>query len=57
MIPQLLRPIRRNPPFMLINGRILVEEDLILCKTEKDDTSWCLAEVSKIFPDEVEVAY
>ncbi len=35
----------------------LREEDIILCKTEKDDTFWCLAEVNRIFPDEVEVIY
>jgi hypothetical protein len=35
----------------------LREEDIILCKAEKDDTSWCLAEVNRIFPDEVEVVY
>jgi hypothetical protein len=35
----------------------LREEDIIICKTEKDDTSLCLAEVNRIFPDEVEVVY
>ncbi len=35
----------------------LREEDIILCKTEKDNISWCLAEVNRIFPDEVEVVY
>jgi hypothetical protein len=35
----------------------LREEDIILCTTEKDNTSWCLAEVDRIFPDEVEVIY
>jgi hypothetical protein len=39
---------KRNP---------LREEEIILCKTEKDDTSWCLTEVNKIFPNEVEVVY
>ncbi len=33
----------------------LREEDIILCKTEKEDASRFLAEVNRIFPDEVEV--
>ncbi len=33
----------------------LREGDIILCKTEREDASWFLAEVNRIFPDEVEV--
>ncbi len=44
-------------PSIHVRGKLLAEEDLILCKTDKDDTSWYLAEVTKIFPDEIEVAY
>jgi hypothetical protein len=35
----------------------LREKDIILCKTGREDTSWFLAEVNRIFPDEVEVVY
>ena len=35
----------------------LREEDIILCKTENDDTAWCLAEINRVFPDEVEFVY
>jgi hypothetical protein len=45
------------PRSLHLRGKLLAEENLILCKTDKDDTSWYFAEVSKIFPDEVEVAY
>ncbi len=36
---------------------ILREEELILCKTDKGDQAWSLAEVYKIYPDEIEVIY
>jgi hypothetical protein len=29
----------------------------LLCKTDKDDKTWSLAEVHKIYPDEIEVIY
>jgi hypothetical protein len=52
-----ITPPNQAKPSIHVQGKTIVEEDLILYKTEKDDTSWCLAEVSKIFPDEFEVAY
>jgi hypothetical protein len=27
-------------PSIHVRGKLLAEEDLILCKTDKDDTSW-----------------
>jgi hypothetical protein len=50
-------PPSQAKPSLYNKTKPLTEEDIILCKTEKDDTSWCLAEVSRIFPDEVEVVY
>ena len=38
-------------------GVTLREEELILCKTNKGDKAWSLAEVHKVYPDEVEVIY
>ena len=38
-------------------GADLREEDLILCKTDLTDTDWYLAEINKIYPDEIEVIY
>ena len=38
-------------------GEPLLEGDLILCKTEKQDKAWYLAEIDKIYPDEIEVTY
>jgi len=38
-------------------GDLLLEGDLILCKTEKQDKAWYLAEIDKIYPDEIEVTY
>ncbi len=35
-------------------GATLQEEELILCKTDKGDKTWSLAEVHKIYPDEIE---
>jgi hypothetical protein len=35
----------------------LQEGILILCKTEKNDKGWYLAEIDKIYPDEIEVTY
>jgi hypothetical protein len=49
--PLLIKPAIYN------KQKPLREEDIILCKTEKEDRSWLLAEVNCIFPDEVEVVY
>ncbi len=35
----------------------LQEGILILCKTQKEDKAWYLAEIDKIYPDEIEVTY
>ncbi len=35
----------------------LREGILILCKTQKEDKGWYLAEIDKIYPDEIEVTY
>ena len=35
----------------------LYEDSLIICKTEITDTEWCLAEVHRIYPEEVEITY
>jgi transposase InsO family protein len=52
-----IAPPSQAKPSLYDKTKPLTEEDIILCKTEKDDTSWCLAEVSRIFPDEAEVVY
>jgi hypothetical protein len=52
-----ITPPNQVKPSIHVRGKLLAEEDLILCKTDKEDTSWYLAEVTKIFPDEIEVAY
>ena len=52
-----ITPPSQVKPSIHVRGKLLAEEDLILCKTDKEDTSWYLAEVTKIFPDEIEVAY
>jgi hypothetical protein len=38
-------------------GAEIREEDLILCKTELTDTEWYLAEIDKIYANEIEVIY
>ena len=38
-------------------GAQLHEEDLILCKTDLTDTEWYLAEINKIYSDEIEIIY
>ena len=35
----------------------LHEDSLIICKTEITDTEWCLAEVHRVYPEEVEITY
>ena len=46
-----------NKPQLYTNGEALHEEKLIICRTETTDTEWCLAEVSKIYADEIELTY
>jgi hypothetical protein len=46
-----------NKPQLYTNGEALHEEKLIICRTETIDTEWCLAEVSKIYADEIELTY
>jgi hypothetical protein len=35
----------------------LCEDSLIICKTESTDTEWCLAEINRIYPEEIEITY
>jgi hypothetical protein len=42
-------------PKLHTNGAELHEEDLILCKMDLTDTEWYLAEINKIYSDEVEI--
>ncbi len=44
-------------PALLKPGVKLREEEIILCKTETADKAWYLAEVHKIYPEEIEVVY
>ena len=44
-------------PTLHTNGAELHEEDLILCKTDLTDTEWYLAEINKIYSDEVEIIF
>ena len=44
-------------PKLHTNGAELHEEDLILCKTDLTDTEWYLAEINKIYSDEVEIIF
>ena len=44
-------------PMLHTNGAELHEEDLILCKTDLTDTEWYLAEINKIYSDEIEIIY
>jgi hypothetical protein len=44
-------------PSCTLNGAKLHDEDLILCKTDLTDTEWYLAEINKIYSDEVEIIY
>ena len=46
-----------NKPQLYTKGETLHEESLIICLTEATDTEWCLAEVSKIYTDEIELIY
>ena len=47
----------KTKPKLHTNGAELHEEDLILCKTDLTDTEWYLAEINKIYPDEIEIIY
>ena len=44
-------------PRLYSKGQPLHEDNLILCKTEITDTEWFLAEISRIYPDEIHVVY
>jgi hypothetical protein len=44
-------------PALLKPGVVIQEEELILCKTDKDDKAWYLAEVYKMYSDKIEVIY
>ncbi len=44
-------------PKLHTSGAELHEEDLILCKTDLTDTEWYLAEINKIYSDEIEIIY
>ncbi len=44
-------------PKLHTSGAELREEDLILCKTDLTDTEWYLAEINKIYSDEIEIIY
>ncbi len=44
-------------PKLHVNGDEIREEDLILCKTELTNTEWYLAEINKIYSDEIEVVF
>jgi hypothetical protein len=44
-------------PKLHTNGAELREEDLVLCKTDLTDTEWYLAEINKIYLDEIEIIY
>jgi hypothetical protein len=46
-----------SKPKLHSNGAELREEELIICKTELTDTEWYLAEINKIYADEIEVIY
>jgi hypothetical protein len=35
----------------------LREDSLIICKTESTDTEWCLAEINRTYPEEIEITY
>jgi hypothetical protein len=47
----------QSEPALLKPGVALQEEELILCKTDKGDKAWYLAEVYKLYPDEINVIY
>ncbi len=47
----------RAKPKLHANSAELREEDLILCKTDLTDTEWYLAEINKIYSDEIEIIY
>jgi hypothetical protein len=46
-----------KPKLHTIGAEIREEEDLILCKTELTDTECYLAEIDKIYANEIEVIY
>jgi hypothetical protein len=50
-------PPTNAKPKLYKKGHTLQEDSLILCKTETTDTEWFLAEVSRVYPDEIVVIY
>ena len=44
-------------PQLYTKGETLHEDKLIICRTDTTDTEWCLAEVGKIYTDEIELTY
>jgi hypothetical protein len=46
-----------SKPKLHTNSAELREVELIICKTELTDTEWYLAEINKIYADEIEVIY
>jgi hypothetical protein len=46
-----------SKPKLHTNSAELREEELIICKTDLTDTEWYLAEINKIYADEIEVIY
>jgi hypothetical protein len=50
-------PPTNTKPKLYMKGHPLREDSLIICKTETTDTEWFLAEISRIYPDEIEVIY
>ncbi len=52
-----LRESGLKPKLHTNSAELREEEELIICKTELTDTEWHLAEISKIYADEIEVIY
>ena len=50
-------PLKGSKPALYHGEGTPREEDLILCKSEKGDKHWYLAEISKVYPDEIEIVY
>ena len=51
------KPLQTSKPRLFTKGETLHEENLIICRTETTDTEWCLAEISKIYTNEIELTY
>ena len=50
-------PPSNTRPKLYKKGHTLREDSLVICKTETTDTEWFLAEISRVYPDEIEVIY